>query len=259
MTYYPRSKWRYPMLTGDQQIKTPAVSFNFGLIYSMETTRSRKDEKLNASVLNYPTVSSPASGENFIPVGDWFVGVGPSSSFMLGESAYNKTLFPSLNRKPVSGTFLDMSIGYHFNRAGIVTAVSYRNPKFKNEGYGVSQSVEKSSILLETYKYLIDYSGFTPYVGINIAVDNIRYSETTNGSQDSFKTSKVTPGITMGWDILPGKTSQAVVLRTNLRWFPFASMELKGRVFSLQQLEYNVIQLVVYPSRFQRMKRMRDR
>jgi hypothetical protein len=252
-SYYPTHKWNYPLNeTNFQQVKTPWWSLTIGIIYAFESTRSKKYKKLNDEFNAYPTRSSPTlHSENH---GDWFIGIGPSSSFMLSVSDYNKEMFPFFNKKPVSNTYLDISLGYQFNRVGLVTALSFRNPQFTYEGYGVTQTIGKRSLLLEAFKFLTDYSGFTPYIGINIAIDNISYSESGRSSQFSLSTSRVTPGVTAGWDILPGKTAQPFVLRTNLRWFPFESIQVKGKSFSLNQIEYNVIQAVFYPSRLKRIK-----
>ena len=117
-----------------------------------------------------------------------------------------------------------------------------------------TQTIKKNSITLEVFKFLTDYSGFTPYLGVNIAYDNIDYSENTNLKALNTTFKNVNPGITFGWDILPGKTEQWFVLRTNLRWHPFSKFELNGKSYSQNQIEYNVIQAVFYPSRFKNNK-----
>jgi len=75
----------------------------------------------------------------------------------------------------------------------------------------------------------------------------------------SFSENLVTPGLVFGWDILPGKTEQWFVLRTNLRWFPFEKLDINNKSFSLNQIEYNVIQAVIYPSRYKNAKNKRDK
>jgi len=248
-SYYPSSKWNYPISeTTFQEIKTPKWGVNIGLIYSMETTRSKDMESYNKIMNEYPTISSPTLDAT--KRGDWFLAVGPSSSFTLSNSEYNKATFPFFNKKPISNTFMDIAIGYQFNKAGIITSLSYRNPKFTNEGYGVKQTINKNSIVIEAYKFITDYSGFTPYIGLNIGYSNIKYKEESNENNYSKTFTSITPGLTVGWDILPGKTQQWFVLRTNVRWTPFEKFSVNGIEFSLNQLEYNVIQLVFYLSRY---------
>jgi len=177
---------------------------------------------------------------------------------MLASSNYNNQVHPYFNKKPISNSFLDISLGYQFNKKGVVTALSYRNPRFTNEAFGTIQTIRKSSVVLEAYKFLTDYSGFTPYIGFNIAFDRIQYQEKSSAKNISFSRKIVTLGFTFGWDILPGKTEQPFVLRTNLRWFPFECFDVNNRAFSLNQIEYNVIQAVFYPSRFKNAKRKKD-
>lgn len=258
VNFYPTNKWEYPVTTNNfQQIQTPNWSAYFGLVYSFESTRSKNMETENAKLNKFPTVSSPSM--NAIKKGDFFIGIGPSSSFILSNSDYNESKFSYFNKKPISNTYLDLAFGYQFNKLGLVTALSFRNPKFTNEAYGTTQIIKKNSFVLEAYKYLTDYSGFTPYIGLNLAYDNINYSEKNSTTNLSATYKKITPGITFGWDILPGKTEQWFVLRTNLRWFPFENINIEGKEFSLNQIEYNVIQAVFYPSRFKNVKNKRDK
>lgn len=253
VNFYPSNKLNYPITpTNFQEIHTPNWSAYFGLIYSFETTRSKNMEKENSRLNSFPNVSNPTLGA--FKEGDWFFGIGPSTSFMLSKSDYNETFYPYFTQKPISNTHLDISLGYQFNKAGIVAALSYRNPKFTNEAYATTQTIKKNSITLEVFKFLTDYSGFTPYLGVNIAYDNIDYSENTNLKALNTTFKNVNPGITFGWDILPGKTEQWFVLRTNLRWHPFSKFELNGKSYSQNQIEYNVIQAVFYPSRFKNNK-----
>ena len=254
---YPNTKLNYPIAqTKFEVINTPNWSAYLGLVYAFESTRSKNMETENARLNKYPLTSSPKM--NATKNADWFIGVGPSTSFILANSNYNHEVHPYFNKKPISNSFVDISFGYQFNKKGIVTALSYRNPKFANEAFGTKQTFRKSSIVLEAYKFLIDYSGFTPYIGLNVAFDKIQYDEKSSAENISFSKNIVTPGFTFGWDILPGKTAQPFVLRTNLRWFPFERFDVNNSTFSLKQIEYNVIQAVFYPSRFKDAKRKRD-
>jgi opacity protein-like surface antigen len=212
----------------------------------------RENEKLN----ELPRKSKPTM--NALTRGDWFFGISPSVSFLLAYSDYNDIHYPYFNKKPISNTFIDASLGYQFNKKGIVTALSYRNPKFTNEAFGTKQIIQKNSVVLEVYKFLTDYSGFTPYVGVGLGFNKIDYSEKSIVKDISISKNMVSPGIVMGWDILPGKTEQWFVLRTNLRWFPFEKLNINNKTFSLNQIEYNVIQAVIYPSRYKNARSKRD-
>ena len=258
INYYPKNNFNYPVSVSQfQKISTPRFNGYFGLIYAFESTRSKNMEKVNAELNKIPMLSLPTA--NAIKKNDFFVGVGPSVSFMLANSDYNDTKFPYFNTRPISNGFLDVSLGYQFNKLGIITVLSYRNPKFKNEAFGNTQTINKTSIALETYKFLIDYSGFTPYFGVNLTYNQFIYTEKSSTSDFNKTISKITPGFTFGWDILPGKTEQWLVLRTNLRWFPFDKINIDSQNFSQNQIEYNVIQAVFYPSRYKNAQSKKDK
>lgn len=253
VNFYPSTNWNYPISpTSFQEIKTPNWSASFSLIYAFESTRSKNMESENKRLNNYPIVSKPTL--NSLKRGDYFIGIGPSSSFMLAKSEYNLSHFPYFNKKPISKTFVDVAVGYQWNKLGLVAALSYRNPRFTNEAFGVTQTIRKNSVVLEVYKYLTDYSGFTPYLGLNLAFDKTDYLEKSPVGEVNQVFNQFNPGITFGWDILPGKTAQCFVLRTNLRWYPFSKITINGKAFSQNQLEYNVIQAVFYPTRFKNAK-----
>ena len=59
---------------------------------------------------------------------------------------------------------------------------------------------------------------------------------------------------TQGWDIRPSERGDWWVLRTNLRIPPQLELDHDDHTWSLQHLEFNFIQLVVYPQRWKRAK-----
>lgn len=255
VNYNPSSQWNYPISkTTFQSISTPSLIPYFGLVYSYESTRSKGMEKQNAILNQYPVLSSPSMDAT--KKGDWFVGIGPSTSFIVSKSAYNQTVNPFFTSKPISTTFWDVALGYQFNKAGLVTAISYRSPSFTNESFGVRQVIMKQTVVFETFKFLTDYTGFTPYLGLNLGFDRLTFTEKSETKDISLNKNSLNPGLTFGWDILPGKTQQPFVLRTNLRWFPFEKINVNDKAFSLNQIEYNVIQAVFYPSRFRKKNRL---
>lgn len=248
LSYLPTTNWDYPISKFQKAtIKTPNLSLQMGLFYAWDSTKDTHEENI-VKWNSYPTVSKQSLGSTTF--GDFFIGIGPSISFSLNKSTYNQTAFPYLQDQIASSNYFDMVIGYNFNKAGLFTTLSFRNPKFETEGYGTKQTIKKTSLTFEINKFLIDYSGFTPYLGINIAYDQIKYMEDINGSiREISMEKKLEPGITFGWDIQPGKNQEAIILRTNLRWFPFSSFEVDGEKFNFNQLEYNLIQVVFYPGR----------
>jgi hypothetical protein len=245
INYYFKNNRNYPIdKTHFQKIKTPPFSANIGLVYAFETT-SKGINKTEMDRLNSITdFSNPV--ETHSPKGDWFVGIGASSAFILTKSGYNQSKNPYFNAKSISKTYFDWALGYHFNHARLVTNLSFRRIPYQEKAFGEKQKLVKQSLLTEGFYYLTDYNGFTPFLGINLGYDKI----TMNQNETNLVSKRqITTGITLGWDILPNKTEQPFVLRTNLRWFPFQQVEVDGVKHSLHQLEYNVIQAVWYPGR----------
>lgn len=250
-------KWQYPLSPDNfQEISTPGWNSYLSFAYALETTRSKDMEQENRRLNRYGDLTRPE--QDAIKTGDFFAGIGMATSFMTASPRYNRVRRPYFNRKPISVTYMDLSAGYHFNKAGIITALSYRNPKFTDEAFGITQVVQKNSVALEAYKFLTDYNGFTPYLGLNIAYDHLKFSEKDGAGEIRKKFGQFNPGITFGWDILPGKTEQFFVLRTNLRWYPFSRFTVEGQSYSQSQVEYNVIQAVFYPSRYRNARNKRN-
>lgn len=251
-SYFHNNTWQYPITkTTFQEVKTPKFNFQVGVLYAFDASKNTNTEAVE-EWNNYDIISKPTNKATTF--GDFFVGVGPSGSMSLNKSTYNQSTLPYLKDRLISKGYFDVAVGYHFNKAGIFSALSFRNPEFETTGYGTFQNIKKTSLALEVNKYLTDYSGFTPYIGLNVSYDKIKYEE-QHENQDTSKYqtfNSIEPGVTFGWDILPGKTNEVLVLRTNLRWYPFSSFNIDDKKFDFSQLEYNLIQLVFYPSRYLR-------
>jgi len=247
-TYFTNTNWDYPVSkTEKADISLPSFGLQVGLLYAWDSTDDTSPENI-ALWNSYPTISKQSYGSTRF--GDFFVGIGPSGFFSLRTSDYNDIVFPYLKNKLSSSSFFDIAMGYNFNYLGLFTALSFRNPKFTTEGYGTKQEIKKTSFALEVNKFLIDYSGFTPYLGINLAYDMFSYKEILDELEREVEINNAwEPGLTIGWDIQPGKNQEALILRTNLRWYPFSSFEIDSKSFDFSQLEYNLIQVLFYPGR----------
>ncbi|BFM45306.1 hypothetical protein CFS9_39470 [Flavobacterium sp. CFS9] len=249
--YNTDNQWEYPLDKLQKvKIKTPAVSASLGLLYSFDSSKETSKEEAN-KWNSYPTLGKLS--DHATKYGDFFIGVGPSLSFSLSKSDYNQMNLPYLKDRLVSKNYFDIAVGYQFNKANFFTALSFRNPEFQTKGYDTEQTIKKTSLALELNKFLTDYTGFAPYFGINLAYDKLSYRLKTDDITSTIKfKGKLEPGLTFGWDIVPGKTDEALILRTNLRWYPFSKFDVNGQNFSFKQLEYNLIQIVFYPERLKK-------
>ncbi len=97
---------------------------------------------------------------------------------------------------------------------------------------------------------MFDYHGFAPFVGPTISYENLAFSESFEGSRTvDISDSKMSYGFTFGWDIRPNRV-QSWLLRTNLRWYPSLHLEVEPNSnVAFDNLEFNFIQLIIYPSR----------
>lgn len=94
------------------------------------------------------------------------------------------------------------------------------------------------------------FSHFPNYCHPCLTYEQLRFQEFTNGDLTiDQRANKPALGITFGWDIMLDRL-QSFVLRTNLRYFPSLQLDLAdGESFYYDNIEFNFIQLVVYPGR----------
>lgn len=174
----------------------------------------------------------------------WFVGAGFSSVFWLANSVRNEQLYPFVG-KPGTSLMPDFSLGYYWHQADAQLNLSYRGYRTATQAYGVQQTLQRRSLGLEFTKMLFDYHGFVPFIGPILSREQLLINENNNVYQaEDFLWSA---GLTFGWDIRPDRL-QRFVLRTNLRWYP--ALKLQAADANFNALEFNFIQLVVYPQRF---------
>ncbi|MDE0471808.1 MAG: hypothetical protein OXH57_07685, partial [Ekhidna sp.] len=223
----------------------PAHLFQIGLNYMLETTKSA-DTQVNRQA-NRLFSSSNKWG--------FFLAAGPSSSFPLISSEYITDLYPFLDNKSFPIIFPDIALGYHFTRLDLIAAISFRPITQVRSAYGFEQTIARRSMNVEIYKFLADYHGFVPYLGLGLGYESIKLSETDNGVENLLLTVyNVSPNIVFGWDIRPSMKGDWWILRTNLRYFPLLDIEHQRKKLSLQYLEFNFIQFVIYPQRLRKLK-----
>lgn len=182
--------------------------------------------------------------------------IGPSASFVLGNSAWNSEI-PFLGQHSGMGVFFDFGLGYYYEPWDAHINLAFRQNKTRQTAYDFSQKISRRSSTLEVYKFLFDYHGFVPFIGINWSFEELGLQEADLSNNFSYQTegSLWTPGITFGWDIRPNEV-QTWILRTNLRYIPLRWDLNDGRKLTLDQLEFNFIQLVWYPSRWFTLRKL---
>jgi hypothetical protein len=239
----------YITRTKTAKTNLPNHFFNIGINWMLETTNGSNNKVTRH--FNDKFSSSNRYG--------LFVGIGPSSTFQIGSSNYNTKYYPFLDNKTQAPVFLDITVGYHFTKPDFLTAFAFRPITQTRSAFNFSQKIKRKSFLLEAYKFLGDYHGFVPFIGGGLSYEHLTLTEIDNGVEITNITQKrITPILTFGWDIRPGKKGDWWLLRTSLRYTPNLKIEHLNKSLSLEHLEFNFIQLVIYPQRFGQYKKYTD-
>lgn len=182
--------------------------------------------------------------------------MGPSSAFFTNKSDYNITVKPFLGQHTATKVFLEFGLGYYHQKINGFANLALRQNNSSLEAYGTKQLFKRKAITLELNKFLFDYKGFVPFIGLGFGYENLTISESELGESILNKSKDMySLGINFGWDILPTKI-EYMTLRTNSRYFPTLQLNDSRNTFNLQQLEFNFIQFVFYPQRFKRIRKL---
>lgn len=90
---------------------------------------------------------------------------------------------------------------------------------------------------------------------MGLGYENIRLTEKEAGVKlPGLSTATLSPNLVFGWDIRPSVKGDWWILRTNLRYYPFLTVNPSAGKLSLQHLEFNFIQFVLYPQKRKKSK-----
>jgi hypothetical protein len=245
VVYNYNNKFDYPISrtqVGLAQVQPFVFSATYK--YTLETTGSRERAWRNGTTAKQTQILSDAGKLN-----SFSVAVGLTSAFRLKESDYLNKKYGFAGQHSFDAT-LEYGLGYYLHKPDMHFNLAYRTFKSSIDAYGYKQDARREAVTFEVYKMLGDYHGFVPFIGPNISYENLSINESDNGDAPKNYTYKgFKPGITFGWDIRPDRL-QSWILRTNLRWQPNLNVTMgDGNKNALDQLEFNFIQLVLYPQR----------
>lgn len=239
----------YTDRTNSTNIQLPAAYLWLGCNIQLETTLSAEPGFADGT-----TAETVARLEERRALSGWSVAIGPSAAFVQGDAPRNEALYPAIGEHSGPGIFADIGLGYYYYPWDAHLNLAYRGNSSERSAYGQSQRLQRRALTLEAYKFLFDYHGFVPFAGPHLSREWYELTETVDGEEVYSATSRQwAPGITFGWDIRPNDL-QGFILRTNLRYTPTRRIGAEGGV-SFAQLEFNFIQLVLYPGRLKRMRR----
>jgi hypothetical protein len=255
--YYYENNYQYSVNKNETvHLHTPAFAFSIDYKYFFDTSiGSQKREETGENEKRFKKLKEMNRLSGFS------IAVGPAYSFFVGNSSYLDTARPYLDDYQISNVFPDLGLGYYFYKYDFGINLSYRFLTSTLAAFDVDQSVNRKSVALEAYKFLGDYHGFVPFIGMAISQEFLRAKEVENGNiLFDKKCSFLTPGIIAGWDIRPTQVDWWVV-RTNIRYFPLLQIEVQPHLhIDFQQIEVNFLQFVLYPNRIMiNRKKVMDR
>lgn len=178
----------------------------------------------------------------------WNVGIGISANVTTKDISALEA-YPFLPDRPPLSIYPDIVAGYYFHDIDGGIRASWRPVNSGDEAYGLEYSIRQHRLGFEAFKFLFDYKGFVPFVGVTAGLDLIDFDlSDVDGTRLEESYSTASYGITFGWDIRTTETDPCI-LRTNLRYV-FQSDPSGGLNLSAEHLEINFIQLVLYPGRW---------
>jgi hypothetical protein len=243
--YLPGNKREFYSNRVDQHsFALPNHYFSLALVKHFDFTLSEEAKKLSGQTDALEGYLLKANKLNSLSFG-----IAANGSYFLQAPIFEGEL-ASLPRHNGSIN-LEYSIGYLFHRQKLHVGLTYRTYDSNSISYGLQHVIRRQAFSLEGFKFLWDYNGFVPFFGLSLSYERWATGLFVNDVQrGSTSRSRIfSPGIIFGWDIVPTPVD-TWVLRTNLRYYPYQTInDAEGRI-RVDQFEFNFIQLVVYPNRW---------
>ncbi len=174
----------------------------------------------------------------------WYLGIGPSAGLQISKSPYLELNQPELYNDFFGGFTPDITFGRFFAQPDINVGIAFRTIGDELKGFDTSIKLRRYSYMIEGSKYLFNYLGFVPFVGVTGSVEQL--SANVNGVD--YRVTKSAIGFVAGWDIRVTKTGTSL-LRTNIRWVPDLHLDIDGDKMMFDHLELNFIQWVHFIGR----------
>lgn len=229
--------------------RLPSTYFSFGVVRVFDFTLSNEKPKLSGRTKALEEKLSRAGKLNSISIG-----IAPNGSYFLKSPTFSEE-FASLPKH--KGSFnMEYGLGYLFHKQKFHLGFTYRTYSSNSVSYELEHVVRRQSLALEAIKFVWDYNGFVPFVGVSLGADRWASGIFVNDVQqgETARSSMLSPGIIFGWDIVPSPI-ETWVLRTNLRYYPDQRInDFQGKTSRVDQFEFNFIQFVCYPNRWKNIR-----
>jgi hypothetical protein len=222
--------------------QAPRWHFSLGLKWIFDSTLSAEQSWQSGKTARLTDTLAKLNRLNGLTLA-----VGPSSAFYLKDSPLNQGDYAFFHQHRISRVFPEFGIGYYWHKPDLQVNVSYRGIRSDQKAFGETQTAKRNALSLEAYHFFTDYHGFSVFAGPCISLESLSLQQT---SQTDLQKTMVRPGLIFGWDIRPNRL-QVFYLRTNLRWFPGLKLNTSAgdTSFRFDQLEFNFIQVVLFPGR----------
>jgi hypothetical protein len=231
-----------PLPAGTRDVSLPAFAVWLGYKYVFDMTIHEEPQRPAIEARNAEKLARHE-------LNDLFLAVGPSSAFTLGASDYNAGFRPQAGSHVPSVNMPEFALGYQVQDWDAAFVLNYRHIEQDQLAYGLTQRYGRRTIGLEGLKFFWDYQGFTPFLGAGIGHQALSFSELENGAKlTDVSGDRWSPYLVFGWDIRP-HIGVPFLLRTNLRYTPALGLQVNGRDVPYDHLEFNFIQMVLYPKR----------
>jgi len=241
----PRNSFNYYISeTQSAVIKAQPLWFSIGYKYSIESTLGAEKDWISGRTQKLTDTLASMKRLNGLTLA-----IGVSSAFFNRKSIHLENIAPYASQHKAANIFAEFGLGYYLHNPDIQFNLAFRTIKSSLTAYDFEQSIKRHALSVEAFKFLFDYHGFVPFLGPSLSYENLSVKETLYGNSDFGKFSGIRPGITFGWDIRPNRI-QSWYLRTNLRYFPNLTVTMPTNLrMRFDQLEFNFIQLVLFPGR----------
>lgn len=227
------------------KFQLPNSYFSFGLVRHFDF--SLAEENLNVSGKTSAIKEKVLKDKS---LNSFSIGFAPNGSYSFKSPSFSNDL-QSLSKH--KGSFnLEYSIGYLMDESKTHFAITYRNYSSHASSYGLNHVMRREALSLEGFKFLTNYHGFVPFVGLSMSGERWATGLFEDNEQQgaTVRTNLISPGIIFGWDIQISPID-IWVLRTNLRYYPYQEInDFGGKTSRVDQFEFNFIQLVLYPNRW---------
>ena len=226
-----------------ETIQAPSFGISLGIKRYLDFTSGMGSEDSRAYQKRQRDFANSNGGLN-----DWSIAIGPSALINPVDVPYLQQ-FPWINKRMGASIVPDVGIGKYFSKPDLAIRLAYRPAFYKREAHDLSVQLNQHIVGVEAFKFLFDYHGFVPFVGLTGGIS--AYSFTArDGNVDLNRVEGMVPsyGLVFGWDIRPTDV-EWFILRTNLRYMPGSSETVDSERFLTGQFEFNFIQFVFYPQR----------